>query len=66
MSINFKDPFILFLVVIACIIFVLRILPMFFTIASSLFWIAVFAGIVLYVYPPTRSIIIGILNKVFK
>lgn len=66
MSINFKDPFIVFLLIIAVIILFSRILPMFFSIASSLFWIAIFAAIVLYVYPPTRGIIEGIFRKIFK
>ena len=66
MSINFKDPFTIFLIIIAAIILFARILPMFFSIASSLFWIAVFAAILLYVYPPTRGIIEGIFRKIFK
>ncbi len=66
MSINFKDPFTIFLLIIALIILLTRIVPMFFSIASSLFWIIVFAGICLYVYPPTRGIIEGVFRKIFK
>ena len=66
MSINFKDPFTIFLIIVAAIILFARIVPMFFSIASSLFWIAIFAGILLYIYPPTRGIIEGIFRKIFK
>ena len=66
MDINLKDPLIVFLLIIGVIILVTRILPLFFTVASSLFWIVIFAAIVLYVYPPTRGIITGLFRKIFK
>lgn len=65
-SLNWKDPLIVVLLVIAGIIFITRILPLLVGLASAIFWIALFILIVLYVYPPTRGIIERFIKRIFK
>ncbi len=66
MNINFRDPLIVLLAIVAVIILLTRILPMFFSLAATLFWIALFAGIVLYINPSTRGTVEAFLRRIFK
>jgi hypothetical protein len=64
-NINLKDPLIIVALIIGLLVLFGKILPMFFSIAANLFWVAIFIGIVLFVYPPTRNIITNLVKKVF-
>ncbi len=64
-KIDFKDPLVIFLLIIAGVILFARIIPMFFSIAANIFWLLAFAAICLFIYPPTRGIITRFFKRLF-